>query len=69
MIRFIFIIGILWLVSKLAVIILRSFRRLSQKEPHGPKYGFTKSTPPNPQMDFKDVKDAEFKDLPEKEKV
>lgn len=69
MIRFLLFIAILWLVSKLAGLIFRRLSRPSQKEAHRPKYGFTKSHPPTPQMDFKDVKDAEFEDLPEKEKA
>lgn len=70
MIRFILFVAIVWFVSKLAGLIFRSISRPSQKEGRRPKYGFTKSNPPStPQMDFKDVKDAEFEDLPEKEKV
>ncbi len=69
MIRFFFIIGIVWLVSKLVAIIFRSMSRPAQTDGHRPKYGFTKSKPSTPQMDFKDVKDAEFEDIPEKEKA
>lgn len=69
MIRFFFIIGIVWLVSKFVRILFRSIGRPSQPNGHRPPYDFTKPKPSAPQMDFKDVKDAEFEDLPEKEKV
>ncbi|MEO8167122.1 MAG: hypothetical protein ABI623_02685 [bacterium] len=67
MIRFFFIIGILWLVSKIAGIIFRSLSQPSQNQTRRTRYGFTKPPSSSQKMDFKNVQDAEFEELPDKE--
>ncbi len=69
MFRIFLFVAIIWLVSKVARLIFIAMRRTSTKETHRPKYGFGKSPSATPQVDFKNVKDAEFEDLPEKDKV
>jgi hypothetical protein len=69
MMRFLLFVGVVWLISKAVKFMFRSMSQPSQKRERRSDYGVGTTETQPPQMEFKDVQDAKFEDVTEKEKV
>lgn len=69
MMRFLLFVGVAWLISKVVKLMFRSMSRPSQKRERRSDYGVGTSETQTPKMEFKDVQDAKFEDVTNKEKV
>jgi hypothetical protein len=67
--RFLLFAGVAWLLFGIIRLVLRSISQSSAKQKPSRKYGIGKQKPEATQVEFKDVQDAEFVDVTEKEKV
>ena len=69
MMRFLLFVGVVWLISKVVRFMFRSMSQPSQKRERRSDYGVGTTETQTPKMEFKDVQDAKFEDVTDKEKV
>ncbi|MCW5897050.1 MAG: hypothetical protein KIT50_15780 [Bacteroidetes bacterium] len=70
MMRFILFAALAYLLARIFMYVLRKFSNPPQQKRPKSGYGVGKTdTPTAPPVQFKDVKDAEFKDITDKENV
>lgn len=67
MMRFFLFVVVGWLITKIIGLVFRSMSQ--RKQPPRRKENNFGEQKPNPQVEFKDIKDADFVDITEKEKV
>ncbi len=67
MARFFLFVAVAWLVSKIVGLVFRSMTR--PQPPQRAKENNFAEPRPNPQVEFKDVQDAQFTEIIEKEHV
>ena len=69
MMRFFLFVGVVWVLSKLAKLLFASMSRPSEKKEQQRKYCVGGQTAQPPPVEFKDVQDAQFEDVTDKEKI